>query len=66
MKYKQGNQELEALAFCVVNANDKHMKRSFKRNLGGKFKESICAELPLKLWFESDWQFLNITESELF
>ena len=26
-----------------------------KESLGVKFKESACAKLYLKLWFESDW-----------
>ena len=35
-------------------------------NVGVKCKESICAELCLRLWFESHWYFCNITESGLF
>ena len=31
-----------------------------------KFKDSICAESCLKLWFESDWYFCKITESGWF
>ena len=34
-----------------------------KDRLGVKFKDSICDELCLKLWFESDWYFFNIIES---
>ena len=30
-------------------------------NIGIKFKEGICAELCLKLWFEGDYYFCNIT-----
>ena len=37
-----------------------------KENVGVKLKEGICAELCLKLWFESDWYFCNITKSEWF
>ena len=37
-----------------------------KENLGVKFKDRVCAELWLKLWFESDWCFCNITESGWF
>ena len=39
------------------------------RNLGSKeslvvkFKDGIRAEMCLKLWFQSDWYFCNITES---
>ena len=33
-----------------------------KEGLGGKFKDGICTELCLKLWFVSDWYFCNITE----
>ena len=42
------------------------------RNLGSKgsvrvkCKDCICAELCLKLWFESDWYFRNIIESGRF
>ena len=38
------------------------------RDLGSKgivgvtSKDGICAELCLKLWFESDWYFYNITD----
>ena len=28
-----------------------------KERVGVKFKEGICAELCLKLWFESGWYF---------
>ena len=31
-----------------------------------KFKDGVCAELGLKLGFESEWYFCNITESEWF
>ena len=34
-----------------------------KESLGVKFKDSICTELCLKLWFEIEWYFYNITES---
>ena len=62
------------LAFSVVNVNDEHMKPRFKHvylhgskeSEGVKFKKSICVELCLKLWFESDWYFCKITESEWF
>ena len=37
-----------------------------KKGLGSKFKDGICAELRLKLWFENDWFFYNITNSEWF
>ena len=30
-------------------------------SIGIKFKEGICAELCLKLWFEGDYYFCNIT-----
>ena len=39
------------------------------RNLGlqesvrVKFKEGICVELCLKLWFERDWYFWDINKS---
>ena len=34
-----------------------------KEKLGVKFKDDISTELFLKLWFERDWYFCNITES---
>ena len=34
-----------------------------RENLGIKVKDSICTELSLKLWFESDLYFCNITEN---
>ena len=34
-----------------------------KESTGVKWKEGICPELCLKLWFESDWYFCNITKS---
>ena len=34
-----------------------------KENVGVKVKEDICADLFLKLWFESDWHICNITWS---
>ena len=37
-----------------------------KKGIGVKFKDGICTELCLKLWFESDWHFCNITESRWF
>ena len=37
-----------------------------KKSVGVKFKEGICAGLGLKVWFESDWYFCNISKSEWF
>ena len=37
-----------------------------KESVGVESKEEICAKLCLKLWFESDWYFCNINESEWF
>ena len=34
--------------------------------IGVKFEKGICAELCLKLWFESDWYFCNINKSGWF
>ena len=36
-----------------------------KESVGVKLKEGICAELSLKLWFESDWYFCNIKSSKI-
>ena len=54
-KEATGLQVLQALAFCVENVGDEHMKHRLKKSLGIKFKDGICAELCLKLWCESDW-----------
>ena len=37
-----------------------------KESVGVKFKDAICAELCLRLWFESDLYFCNVTESGWF
>ena len=42
------------------------MTVSSKENVGVKFKEVICIKLCLKLWFERDWYFLNITSQDGF
>ena len=64
---QQWVQGLQAFIFCVVAVNDEHTKPRFKsKALGVKFKDGICAEICLKLWFESDWYFCNTTESGRF
>ena len=40
--------------------------RGSKESLGVKFKGDTFAELCLKLWFESDWYFCNITKTGSF
>ena len=37
-----------------------------KGSVGFKYKDDMFAELYLKLWFESNWYFGNITESGWF
>ena len=37
-----------------------------KEKVGVKFKDGICAKLCLKVCFEHDWYFCNITESGWF
>ena len=37
-----------------------------KEKVGVKYRDSMCAKFGLKLWFESDWYFCNITKSERF
>ena len=37
-----------------------------EEELGCTYKDGICTELCLNLWFERDWYFLNITESGWF
>ena len=51
------------VCFCVVTVNNKHTNLRSKGSVGVKHKDDISAELCLKLSFESDWYFCNITES---
>ena len=37
-----------------------------KGSVGIKYKDDISTKLCVKLWFESDWYFCNITESGWF
>ena len=37
-----------------------------KEKLEVKFKDDISSELCLKLWFERDWYFCNITSQDGF
>ena len=39
-----------------------------KEGLGVNFKDGICAEYMRQyiIWFESNWYFCNVTESEPF
>ena len=50
------SQGLEAFAFCVVTVNNIPNLGS-KRGVGVIYKDDLCTELRLKLWFESDWYF---------
>ena len=63
---KQGVQELQAFAFCVVTINNNHANLGSRGSIGVKYKDDICGKLSLQLWFESDWYFCNITESGWF
>ena len=56
------NRVLQTFAFTIVTVNDEHTKPRSK-SAGVKCKEDTCAELCLKLLFESDWYFCNITKS---
>ena len=57
-------QGLEAFAFCVVTVNNIPELGS-KRRIEVIYKDDLCTELRLKLWFESDWYFFfDITESQ--
>ena len=60
--------ETTSVSFSVVTVNDEHTKPTIgsKESAGVKLKEGICVKLRLKLWFESDWYFCNITTSGLF
>ena len=49
-----------------VSEYHKNESRFKRKRVGVRFKDGICAELCLKLWFESNWYFCNITESEWF
>ena len=56
------SQGLEAFAFCVVTVNNIPNLGS-KRSVGVIYKDDLCTELRLKLWFESDWYFFLILPS---
>ena len=60
------SKDYKRLLFCVVNVTDEHTKPKLEKSLGAKFKDNICAEFCLKLWFENDWYFRNVTESGWF
>ena len=60
---KQEVQGLQAFVPPVVTVNDEVRNLGLKESVGVKFKEGICAKFCLKLWFESDWYFCNITKS---
>ena len=60
LEKKQGVQELQEFAFCVETVNDKHTEPRFKRKRRVEYKDDICAESCLKLWFESNWYFYNL------
>ena len=63
-KTLQELKELQAFDFCVVTVDDKDTRLK-ERKIGIiKFKIGICAELCLKLWFDSGWYFCNVTDSE--
>ena len=65
MLFKQTQQEvqrLQAFAHSVVTVNNKQTKLGSQESVGVKFKEDICAEFCLKLWFENDLYFCNITQ----
>ena len=53
------------IAFCVVTVNNEHTKPRFK-SVGVKYIDSIYAKFFLKVWFESDWYFCNITDLRWF
>ena len=37
-----------------------------KESAGVKFKDGICVELCLKLWYESDWYFVILLSQDGF
>ena len=37
-----------------------------KENVGVKYKDGMCAELCLKLWFERDWYFVILLSQDGF
>ena len=39
---------------------------SLKESARVKYKDRVCADLCLKLYFENDWYFCDITESRWF
>ena len=51
---------------CFLCSNDKHMKPRFTKSVGINYIVSMCTKFCLKLWFESNWYYCNITESRWF
>ena len=71
MRFTQMQQEVQGqqtFNFSVATVDDEHTKSTgvSKESVGAKFKEGACAELCLKLLFESDWYFCNINKSGWF
>ena len=54
------------LAFNGLTFTDEHTRQTKKKEAGVKYKNDICVGLCLKLLFESDWYFCNITLSGWF
>ena len=54
----------QAFAHSVVTVNNNRRNLGSQESVGVKFKEGICAEFCLKLWFENDLYFCNITLSQ--
>ena len=52
------SQGLQAFAFCVVTVNN-IPNLGPKGKVGVIYKDDLCTELRLKLWFESDWYFFS-------
>ena len=57
---------MQAFAFYVVTVNDKHTNLGAQERVGVKYIDGLYAKFCLKLWFESDWYFCNMTESRWF
>ena len=62
--YLPRQKNAKAIEFLAIDKAklDKHTNIDSKESVKVKFKNDICAELSLKLWFENELYFFNITK----
>ena len=61
---RQKKPNAKAIEFLGIDKPklDKHTNTDLKVSVKVKFKNGICTELSLKLWFENELYFFNITK----